>query len=401
MAPPTGLPLVVAVRGCARAHAPGLRHAPRCAGSDASLPALAQVDCLAERASAVRAALGGCASLVGTGAGWGNGGAPVELLSTAAVVLARSLHELSPTALGYLRGAPAVVLLSPWEGATEEALGAELGVLRVVRAAPPAADERADTALALLLALLRRTHSLARQVATGAWLPPPQAYRGARRAKGMRLGLLGLDAAAPGLARRAAACGFRVAYAIPPPPQPKPTPADAADPATPPAPIAEPPPEQAALVAEAEAAGAVRATSVEALLSAVDALSLHCAGSAPPALDASRLALLPRGAFLVHVGGPAALDAHAVKRALLSGALAGAALDSPDGDAWLEAWARDAPNLILTPRGAGRSEEADEQAVQLAAQAAKQEVQRLRDEAAKQAADAEAEAEAKVKALKL
>jgi D-3-phosphoglycerate dehydrogenase len=137
------------------------------------------------------------------------------------------------------------------------------------------------------------------------------------------------------------------------------------------------------------------------LLSAVDALSLHCAGSAPPALDAARLALLPRGSFLVHVGAPAALDAHAVKRALLSGALAGAALDSPDGDAWLEAWARDAPNLILTPRGAGRSEEADEQAVQLAAQAAKAEVQRLRDEAAKLAADAEAEAEAKVKALKL
>lgn len=354
------------------------------------------MDCLSERASAVRAALGGCASLVGTGVGWGSGAAPVELLSTAAVVLARSLHELSPTALGYLRGAPAVVLLSPWEGTTEEALGAELGVLRVVRAAPPAADERADTALALLLALLRRTHSLARQVATGAWLPPPQAYRGARRAKGMRLGLLGLDAAAPGLARRAAACGFRVAYALPPPP--KPAPDATVDPA---APIAEPSPEQAALVAEAEAAGAVRAASVEALLSAVDALSLHCAGSAPPALDAARLALLPRGSFLVHVGAPAALDAHAVKRALLSGALAGAALDSPDGDAWLEAWARDAPNLILTPRGAGRSEEADEQAVQLAAQAAKAEVQRLRDEAAKLAADAEAEAEAKVKALKL
>ena len=367
---------------------------------------------MSERASAVRSALGGCASLVGTGAGWGSASAPVELLSTAAVVLARSLHELSPAALGYLRGAPAVVLLSPWEGESEEALAAELAVGRVVRAAVPATDERADTALALLLALLRRTHALARELANGAWLPGGHCYYGARRARGMRLGLLGLDAAAPGLARRAAACGFRVSFVALPPaaaavPAPAPDAAEGGAAATPP-PAADADAAAEALAAEAEAAGAVRAASVEALLTSSDALSMHCgawpacAPPAPPALDAARLALLPRGAFLVHCGAPGALDAAAVKRALLSGALAGAALDAPDADAWLEAWARDAPNLILTPRGAGRSEEADDEAVALAAAAACAEVRRLRAAAEQQAAQAEVAAvEAKVAGLKV
>jgi phosphoglycerate dehydrogenase-like enzyme len=141
----------------------------------------------------VRGVLDGAATLAGTGAGWGAAAAPAELLSRAAVVLARSLHELSPAVLSHLRGVPAVVLLSPWEGATEDALAAELGVARVLRVAPAADEERADTVLALLLALVRRTHALSRALARGAWLPPAGAYRGARRCSGMRLGLVGLD----------------------------------------------------------------------------------------------------------------------------------------------------------------------------------------------------------------
>jgi hypothetical protein len=194
-----GLPLVVAVR---------LRRvcAAVCAPADASR---AQVDCLAEHAAALRGVLGAGAALAGTGTGWGAAGVPPEVLSSAAVVLARSLHELSPGALSHMRGAAAVVLLSPWEGATEEALAAELGVGRVLRATPPADEERADTVLALLLSLLRRTHALSRAVARGAWLPPPAAYRGARRCAGLHLGLVGLDGCvcASCRARACVACG--------------------------------------------------------------------------------------------------------------------------------------------------------------------------------------------------
>jgi hypothetical protein len=166
----------------------------------AQLPLVVAVDCLAEHAALLRRTLSSVAAVEGTGAGWGAAAAPQDRVSGAALVLARSLHELSPGVLALLRGVPAVVLLCPWEGSTEEALGAELGIRRVVRAGPPADEERADTALALLLALARRTHALAREVARGAWLPAPSAYRGARRCAGLHLALVGLDGCAAGSA---------------------------------------------------------------------------------------------------------------------------------------------------------------------------------------------------------
>lgn len=71
-------------------------------------------------------------------------------------------------------------------------------------------------------------------------------------------------------------------------------------------------------------------------------------------LSATRLALLPRGAYLINVGRGDALDQAALVEALRDGRLAGAALDvaSPeplpaDDPLW------EAPNLILTPHVAG------------------------------------------------
>jgi phosphoglycerate dehydrogenase-like enzyme len=133
---------------------------------------------------------------------------------------------------------------------------------------------------------------------------------------------------------------------------------------------AAPPSPDAALAHAAEAAGAARAPSLAALLAGCDAVSLHCsdaAAGAAPVLGEAQLAALPRGAFLVHITAPGGIDAAALKRALCSGALGGAAIDAPDGDAWLEAWARDAPNLIITPRAARHSEEAYAEAALAAA----------------------------------
>ena len=71
-------------------------------------------------------------------------------------------------------------------------------------------------------------------------------------------------------------------------------------------------------------------------------------------MDARRIALLPKGAFLINVGRGNALDQDALVAALRSGALGGAALDvvepeplPQDHDLW------EAPNLILTPHVAG------------------------------------------------
>ena len=315
-----------------------------------------QVDCLADRATALRGALEGAAQLAGVGTGWGAAAAPVETLSRARVVLARSLHELSPGVLSHLRGVPAVLLLSPWDGDSEEALGAELGVRAVVRVAPPTAEERADTVLALLLALMRRTHALSRAVVRGAWLPPSGAYRGARRCAGAHLALVGLDASTAGVARRAAAFGLRIAYVHP-------VTQDGAEP--------DVGADAQALTHAVEAEGAVRAPSLLQLLAGADAVSVHCCELAPgvPAIGEAQLARLPHGACLVHTAPPNAVDTGALKRALCSGALGGAAVDAPDGDSWLEAWARDAPNLIITPRASRNSEEAYAEAADAAAAA--------------------------------
>ena len=72
------------------------------------------------------------------------------------------------------------------------------------------------------------------------------------------------------------------------------------------------------------------------------------------ALDAARLAALPRHAFVVNVGRGTTVDEPALVAALTEGGIAGAALDvteveplPADSPLW------DAPNLLLTPHAAG------------------------------------------------
>ena len=72
------------------------------------------------------------------------------------------------------------------------------------------------------------------------------------------------------------------------------------------------------------------------------------------ALDAARLAALPRHAYVVNVGRGSTVDEPALVAALTEGRIAGAALDvteveplPADSPLW------DAPNLLLTPHAAG------------------------------------------------
>jgi phosphoglycerate dehydrogenase-like enzyme len=81
-------------------------------------------------------------------------------------------------------------------------------------------------------------------------------------------------------------------------------------------------------------------------------------------LDARTLALLPRGALIVHLSRGGVIDEAALLEALRSGALGGAALDvfeheplPPDSPFW------DAPNTIVTPHVAGYGERYLETAV--------------------------------------
>ncbi|MGY1739492.1 MULTISPECIES: NAD(P)-dependent oxidoreductase [unclassified Blastococcus] len=72
------------------------------------------------------------------------------------------------------------------------------------------------------------------------------------------------------------------------------------------------------------------------------------------ALDAGRLAALPRHAHVVNVGRGTTVDEAALAQALAAGRLAGAALDVTETEPLPPAsplW--DAPNLVLTPHAAG------------------------------------------------
>mgnify|MGYP006122998689 CR=1 FL=1 len=72
--------------------------------------------------------------------------------------------------------------------------------------------QAADTTLALMLGLLRRTHQLAASCTRGVWAPSPSLLRGAKRCSGLTLGLLGLDNVALAVAQRAAPFGFQLLY---------------------------------------------------------------------------------------------------------------------------------------------------------------------------------------------
>lgn len=97
-------------------------------------------------------------------------------------------------------------------------------------------------------------------------------------------------------------------------------------------------------------------TELDALLDNSDVVSLHCPRSEQTRglIDAAALARMPRGSYVVNTAGGGIVDEPALVEALVSGQLAGAALDVftteplPRDSPLLQA-----PNLLLTPHLAG------------------------------------------------
>jgi D-3-phosphoglycerate dehydrogenase len=153
----------------------------------------------------------------------------------------------------------------------------------------------AEHTLALLLALAKDLRPLGASIADGNW-------RGAatrvRDVAGLRLGLLGFGAIGRAVAALAQPFGMKVA---------------AFDP-----------------VADPARFGAVRrAETLLALMAESDAVSVHC--PAVPAthhiIDATALAAMPQGGYLLNTARGGIIDEAALLAALDSGHLAGAALD--------------------------------------------------------------------------
>jgi D-3-phosphoglycerate dehydrogenase len=191
-------------------------------------------------------------------------------------------------------------------------------------------EEMADTAVGLILALLRGIVVLDRHVRDGGW--EAEAAGPLRRVRGSRLGVVGHGRIGAALAERARALGFEVW---------------ASDPAVP---------------AEEIAAAGVRPVSLDELLADCHVVSLHA-----PLTPATRgligrreLARMRRGALLVNTARGALLDTDAVLDALDDGRLGGAALDVLEAEPpTAEHAAPQRRNLIVTPHAAYYSPDAE------------------------------------------
>jgi D-3-phosphoglycerate dehydrogenase len=192
-------------------------------------------------------------------------------------------------------------------------------------------DEMADTALALVLALVRGVVALDRCVREGFW-----DVTGAgplRRVRGTRLGVVGFGRIGSAVAARALALGFEVW---------------ASDPAV-----------DAAAI---HAAGVRPAASLDDLLARCEVVSLHAplVPATRGLLGAREIALMPAGALVVNTARAALCDTGALLAALEDGRLGGAALDVLDVEPPTAAHpAPRHPRLIVTPHAAYASPEAD------------------------------------------
>ncbi|MGH7357693.1 MAG: C-terminal binding protein, partial [Candidatus Rokuibacteriota bacterium] len=192
-------------------------------------------------------------------------------------------------------------------------------------------EEVADHSLALVLALLRGIVVLDREVRAGGW--DWTAAGVLRRVHGTRLGVVGLGRTGRALAERATALGFEVWGTDP------------------------------ALSSQEIAAAGARPAPLEELLAACEAVSLHVALTPEThgLIGERELGLMPEGAVLVDTARPQLVDLAALRRALESGRLGGAALDVLPVEPPTSAQpAPDWPRLVVTPHVAWYSAAAEE-----------------------------------------
>ncbi|KAG8391875.1 hypothetical protein BUALT_Bualt01G0232400 [Buddleja alternifolia] len=253
-------------------------------------------------------------------------------IESAAAVLIHSLAFLPRAAQRQLRPWQLILCLGSSDRAVDSALAADLGLNRLIHVDVSRAEEVADTVMALILGLLRRTHLLSRHtLSASGWLGSVQPL-----CRGLVLGIVGRSASATSLANRSLAFKMNVLYF------------DVQ--------------EGNGRISRSSLtfpAAARRMDTLNDLLAASDLISLHCAltNETIQIISADCLQHIKPGAFLVNTGSSQLLDDCAVKQLLIDGTLAGCALDGAEGPQWMEAWVREMPNVLILPRSADYSEE--------------------------------------------
>ncbi|XP_010457116.1 PREDICTED: C-terminal binding protein AN [Camelina sativa] len=257
-------------------------------------------------------------------------------IESATAVLLHSLAYLPRAAQRRLRPHQLILCLGSADRAVDSTLAADLG-LRLVHVDTSRAEEIADTVMALILGLLRRTHLLSRHaLSASGWLGSLQPLcRGMRRCRGMVLGIVGRSVSARYLASRSLAFKMSVLY------------------------FDVPEGDEERIRPSRFPRAARRMDTLNDLLAASDVISLHCAltNDTVQILNAECLQHIKPGAFLVNTGSCQLLDDCAVKQLLIDGTIAGCALDGAEGPQWMEAWVKEMPNVLILPRSADYSEE--------------------------------------------
>ncbi|CAG7908803.1 unnamed protein product [Brassica rapa] len=257
-------------------------------------------------------------------------------IESATAVLLHSLAYLPRAAQRRLRPHQLILCLGSADRAVDSTLAADLG-LRLVHVDTSRAEEIADTVMALILGLLRRTHLLSRHaLSASGWLGSLQPLcRGMRRCRGMVLGIIGRSVSARYLASRSLAFKMSVLY------------------------FDVPEADEERIRPSRFPRAARRMDTLNDLLAASDVISLHCAltDNTVQILNAECLQHIKPGAFLVNTGSCQLLDDCAVKQLLIDGTIAGCAIDGAEGPQWMEAWVKEMPNVLILPRSADYSEE--------------------------------------------
>lgn len=200
-------------------------------------------------------------------------------------------------------------------------------------------EDVADTAMGMMLSLMRGIHFLNSRLRSGIGAWSYTQVQPLSRLRNSTIGIVGLGRIGTAMALRAKALGMNVAFYDP-------FKSDGYD----------------------KALGIKRVETLQGLLEGAKAVSLHCplTEETHHLIDATALERMPQGAYLINTARGAVVDTRAIPDAIKSGRLAGAGIDvlehePPLDEAIVQAW-QDPEHpayhrLIINPHAAFYSEE--------------------------------------------
>ena len=185
-------------------------------------------------------------------------------------------------------------------------------------------EDTADLALTLMLATARRAGEGERELRSGKWTGWRPTHMLATQVHGKTLGLIGIGRIGRAVARRAhLGFGMKIIYHDP-------------------YPLSE---------ADAQALGAVRKDSIEAVLNASDFVSLHCPATPETKhlMNAARFAQMRKGSILINTARGDVVNENDLIAALAVGTIGGAGLDVFEKEPSVPAALVAMENVVLLP----------------------------------------------------